>query len=80
MGRLGQKEQRCESWSEETRTAPPGSGDHQSCTSQVETKCVFRKEAAVERGLQREDSQVENVEDGNSPGEGRLGSGRGLRK
>lgn len=40
----------------------------------------FRKVAAVERGLQREDSQVENVEDDNSPGEGRLGSGRGLRK
>ena len=37
-------------------------------------------EAAVERGLQREDSQMENVEDGNSPGKGRLGSGRGLRK
>lgn len=41
---------------------------------------MFRKEASVEQGLQREDSQVENVEDGNSPGEGRLGSGRGLRK
>lgn len=37
----------------------------------------FQKEAAVERGLQREDSQMENVEDGNSPGKGRLDSGRG---
>ena len=40
-GGLGQKEQRWESCSEETGTAPPGSGDHQSCTSQGEAECVF---------------------------------------
>ena len=38
VGRLGQKEQRRESCSEETRTAPPGS--HQSCTGQAEAERV----------------------------------------